>query len=69
MKEIVKLSLYMISSNLSFSSTPLGGPIFRALNSLESPFLLFLWSFTLQLATFLFFFSFLVLFYFLILSL
>jgi hypothetical protein len=68
MKEIIKLSLYMISSNLSFSSTPLGGPIFGALNSLESPFLLFLWSPTLQLATFLFF-LFLVLFYFLILSL
>jgi hypothetical protein len=32
----------MISSNLSFSSTPLGGPILRALNSLESLFLLFL---------------------------
>jgi hypothetical protein len=49
MKEIIKLSLYMVSSNLSFSSTP-GGPISRVLKSLESPFLLSLWSPALLLA-------------------
>jgi hypothetical protein len=62
MKEIAELSLYMISSNLSFFSSLLGWPIFRVLNSLMLAFSCpSLWSLILLLSIFLFSFFFSIL--------
>lgn len=57
MKEIIELSIHMISSNLCFFPSPTGGINFSVLNSLKLAFfLLSIWSPTFSLSIFLFFF-------------